>query len=404
MTLEATDAPIAPDAPLAPNPETAIAPASELIVESSLARITRAPAALISSAAESTSPMSEMRASTLLRIQLRETEPAPPISLASPPDTATVAICTFWLGGKSTGLAKVAVTLMSPLVDVSGAPTTVAWTLSVISLTATATPTPALPLIFAPTVPAKAEIAAVSLASKPIEPSALTLADPAAALLRCASTVFLMVLTAKEPPSVAVPPPDPAPPTTTLRIRADSVAVTSTAPAFDSSFTSSTVAVTMLRMSLTPIEAAIAPTTLSPLPNFTASAPAPPSIREASCASTSMSPSAVTLPGVTLPGPPATFAMWASTFIRTKFSEIAPAPLGPLPAAAPTVPAVSCDEMGEGRSTVRLPTLTLCFLTSSLWPTPVPTLVSGIGLAERGCASRTVLPSLMQSLSTLMAK
>ena len=249
---------------------------------------------------------------------------------------------------------------MSPVADLSAAFTSVAVTLSLMSLTATAAPTPALPLMLAPTFPASAEIAAVSFASREIEPYALTPAAPAAVLFTCASMVFLIVLTANEPPSVRLPSADPAPPTTTLRIRADSVALTATAPAVDSIFTSSTVAVMLLRISLTPIEAATAPIALSPVPTLTANVPAPPSIREESCASTLMSPDAVTLPL-----PPATFAMWASIFIRTKFSDTAPAPLEPLPTAPPTVTAVNCDEIGDGRSTVTLPTVTLFVLINS---------------------------------------
>ena len=74
-----------------------------------------------------------------------------------------------------------------------------------------------------------------------------------------ASTVFLIVLTAKEPP-IADPlaPVATAPPRTALIVRASSLAETVTLPEVEVTFAPSMPAVTELRMSLTPIEALIA--------------------------------------------------------------------------------------------------------------------------------------------------
>ena len=121
---------------MAPQPAMANAPASDSIVEESLAVIEITPAALISSApgVGSTSSMSAIVATTVGRTQLSATEPAPAKSSAPPPETAMAAICEFWAGGRPVGLANFASTVMPPIAERSGVPVTVAVTSSRMSL------------------------------------------------------------------------------------------------------------------------------------------------------------------------------------------------------------------------------------------------------------------------------
>ena len=118
-------------------------------------------------------------------------------------------------------------------------------------------PTPAEPLKERLTLPARVAIEAVSFAVTATEPLAVTVdgrvKKPGSALI-WASTVFLIVLTANEPP-IAEPLLETAPPRTTLMLRASSLAATVTLPADEATRAPAMPAVTVLRMSLTPIEA-----------------------------------------------------------------------------------------------------------------------------------------------------
>ena len=173
--------------------------------------------------------------------------------------------------GRSVGWANVASTMISPepavTIDPSITAVTVSWTL----LKAKAIPTPAVPLQEAPILPASAAIEAVSWASTDTEPAALTSEYFVPTALIWASTVFLMVLTANEPPKALPPPVAAAPPTTTLMFLDSSVALTVTLPAVDFTVAPSIRATTELRMSLTPIEAL----TAAPLPSDKPSEPVP---------------------------------------------------------------------------------------------------------------------------------
>ena len=268
--MYATDAPTAPAEPFAPTPAIAIAPAREFRVERSLAVTLIFPAAPSSSPARR-SPMFAIFAVTELRTQLSDAEPAPEKVGPPLPAAAIAAICTSSPAGRSDGRANVASTRISPVTAVIVDPSIRAVTVSWIVLTATAMPTADLPLKDALTLPARVAIDAVSLASTETVPLALTseAVDPTA--LMCASTVFLIMLIANEPPKALPPLVATAPPITTLMICAFSSALTVTFPALETTRAASSRATTELRMSLTPIDALIA----APLPSEKASAPVP---------------------------------------------------------------------------------------------------------------------------------
>ena len=112
-----------------------MAPARVLIVEESLAWTTSAPAAEISSALRDWSilPMLATFASTRLRTQLRAAEPAPANELPPAPARARAAIWASSPAGRAVGLAKVASTVIEPVVALTFEPSivavTVSWTL-----------------------------------------------------------------------------------------------------------------------------------------------------------------------------------------------------------------------------------------------------------------------------------
>ena len=241
-------------------PAIATAPARVLIVETSLALTESAPAAEISSAPSVVSRLAMLAtfASTRLRIQLRAAEPAPANLPPPAPATARAAICVSIPAGRAVGLANVASTVIPPVLALTRELSIVAVTVSWMLLVASAMPTPAEPLKERLTLPARVAIEAVSVARTATEPLAVTtdgrVKEPTGSALMWASTVFLIVLTANEPP-IAEPLLETAPPRTTLMLRASSLAATVTLPADEATRAPTMPAVTVLRMSLTPIEA-----------------------------------------------------------------------------------------------------------------------------------------------------
>ena len=159
---------------------------------------------------------------------------------------------------------------MPSVVALTFDPSIVAVTVSCTLLKASAAPMPADPFIETLTLPASVAIEAVSRASTATEPLAVTADGVLESALMWASTVFLIVLTANEPP-MAEPLLDTPPPRTALMSRASSLAETVRLPAVEATFAPSIPAVTVLRMSLTPIEAL----TAVPPPVETLIAPVP---------------------------------------------------------------------------------------------------------------------------------
>ena len=364
-------------------------------MEESLAVIERAPPALISSAPAvgSRLGMSEMLAATVVRIQLMATDPAPAMLSAVPAETAMAAICTFWHGGSSVGLENSASTVMPPVAARSVAAVAIAVTVSEMSLEAKATPSPLVPPKFKPALPASVAIDAVSTAWIVMLPLASIRAAEEVLPATWASTVLWMTLIENDPPAANPPPPDPDPPTTTLSTRAVSVALTSMSPAEESTRIPSIVALTMFLTSLRPIDAPIdAP------PVEMTRVPAPDSIREESTANTAAPCAADTATAV-----PAGREMCASTLVRTKLSEIAPAPLASVPPPPPALALVICDDIAAGRSIVTSPTITLLVLTARACSDPVPMLVSMIGFSDPSSVSWSVRASLMWVSSITMA-
>ena len=209
-------------------------------------------------------------ASTRLRIQLRAAEPAPANFPPPAPAIAKAAICASSPAGSAVGLANVASTVMPSVVALTFDPSIVAVTVSCTLLKASAAPMPADPFIETLTLPASVAIEAVSRASTATEPLAVTADGVLESALMWASTVFLIALTANEPP-MAEPLLDTPPPRTALMSRASSLAETVRLPAVEATFAPSIPAVTVLRMSLTPIEAL----TAVPPPVETLIAPVP---------------------------------------------------------------------------------------------------------------------------------
>ena len=366
---------MAPDAPAAPMPEIATAPASELMVESSDA-VTLSLAPALMSAPALLLVTLEILAVTLLRTQLSATEPAPAIASAPPPLTAMAAICASRPLGRLVGLAKVASTVRLPVLASTAESSMSADTLSCTLLTAKAKPTPALPPNEALMLPASVAMDAVSLAST----ETLFCANTSESSTMLLATVLLIRLTASEPPN-ALPPPEAAPPTTTLMMRADSSALTVTEPSAADTFAADTCAMTEFLMSFTPTEAF----TATPCPSVMASAPVPEYACEMSRAMTTMSPVAAVTARFRLTG--SDVEMYEDTFMRTKFSDKAPAPEPVLPPAPATVTLVICAPTVDGRAMARPAELIWLFLTTRLWPVPVPVDVSVMALAAVAVAS-----------------
>ena len=235
-----------------------------------------------------------------------------------------------------------------------------------------------MPPKFTPALPASVAIEAVSRARIVMSRWASSLVGVVASAVTPAVTVLRMVLIANEPPKARLPSPEPANPTTTLRTLARSVALTVIPPADDVTPIRSIVALTLFLTSFSPIEAPSA----DPLSEM-ARVPAPDSTRDESFALTATPPAADTDPV-----PVAVREMRAATLLRTKLSEIAPAPLIWSPPPPPTVTLVICDDSAAaGSSSETSPMVTLLFITANSWFEPLPTLVRKIGRRDPSSVS-----------------
>ncbi|KAG1316343.1 hypothetical protein G6F62_013569 [Rhizopus arrhizus] len=158
--------------------------------------------------------VSPISAVMVLAIQFSTADPPKPTLAPEPPAataplTAMAEICAFSPGDKSSGLANVDSTTMSPAAD-KDERTAPAYTVSKIWLTAKAMPAATRPPTETDTLPASAAMLAMSRAAIRISP-AVAVTD---ASRICACTVFWIVLTATEP--LTATPAPPARPTDTL--------------------------------------------------------------------------------------------------------------------------------------------------------------------------------------------
>ena len=158
--------------------------------------------------------MSPISALIELAIQFSTADPPKPTLAPLPPAataplTAIAEICAFRPGDRSSGLANVASTTISPAAD-RDERTAPAYTVSKIWLTANAMPAATRPPTDTDTLPASAAMLAMSRAAMRISP---VVAVTEASRI-CACTVFWIVLTATEP--LTATPAPPARPTDTL--------------------------------------------------------------------------------------------------------------------------------------------------------------------------------------------